>query len=109
MTNQSASEVTLLREILSNLVTEPNDIAISEKNDDLGTLLEVTVNQKDMGAVIGKAGIMANSIKIIMRAVGRAREKNLKVKFLEPTGSQRQENYQTDNTPSNGLDEFVIN
>jgi uncharacterized protein len=82
-------DISTLTSIVSNLVTEPGDIKITRHVDEQGVLLSVLVNPKDMGIVIGKAGIMANSIKTVMRAVGKAHKMNIRVEFLEPDGSQR--------------------
>ena len=76
--------------IISNLVTVPEDIKIDRSMDEQGVLLSVVVNSKDMGILIGKSGIMANSIKTIMRAIGKANKMNIRVEFLEPDGSIRE-------------------
>lgn len=62
MTDTSIDTSTL-QTILSNLVTEPNDVKIERIVDEQGVLLTVQVNSNDMGIVIGRSGVMANSIK----------------------------------------------
>jgi predicted RNA-binding protein YlqC (UPF0109 family) len=121
-------DITTLYNIISNLVTVPEDIKIDRKVDEQGVLLSVLVNSKDMGILIGKSGVMANSIKTIMRAIGKAHKMNIRVDFLEPDGSTRFSksehsysgeaggvgSYQNDSSlPVNSIDddltEFVIN
>lgn len=115
-------DISTLQNIISNLVTIPEDIKIDRKVDEQGVLLSVLVNSKDMGILIGKSGIMANSIKTIMRAIGKAHKMNIRVDFLEPDGStrfSRNDQNETDNVTSNSqasfssidddLQEFVMN
>lgn len=73
--------------ILHHLVTEPAHINIERTLDEQGVLLTVSVDPKDMGILIGRNGVMANSIKTILRAVGKANDMNIRVQFLEPDGS----------------------
>ena len=82
-------DVQVLHDILTNLVTSPEEVTVDRKVDEQGVLLSVTVNIKDMGIVIGRNGSMAMSIKTIMRAVGKAHSMNIRVQFLEPDGSTR--------------------
>ncbi len=82
-------DVQVLSDILTNLVTSPEEVTVDRKVDEQGVLLSVTVNVKDMGIVIGRNGSMAMSIKTIMRAVGKAHNMNIRVQFLEPDGSTR--------------------
>jgi uncharacterized protein len=110
-----------LQQILAHLVTVPDDVKINRVVDEQGVLLSISVNPKDMGIVIGKNGIMANSIKTIMRALGKAHQMNIRVEFLEPDGSSRYSKPQMSSshadsshaTPSSTIEddlaEFVIN
>lgn len=112
--------------ILTHLVTEPQNIEINRTVDEQGVLLSVKVDPKDMGILIGRNGVMANSIKTILRAIGKANDMNVRVEFLEPDGSlkyaaTKSENHTSESTeiPSSAktesstidsdLDEFVIN
>ncbi len=84
-------DVQILHNILINLVTNPEAVDIQRKIDEQGVLLSVVVDSKDMGIIIGRNGSMANSIKTIMRAVGKANNMNIRIQFLEPDGSVRYE------------------
>ena len=85
----------VLQQIITSLVTHKDSVVIERKNDEMGVLLLVTVNQEDMGVLIGRNGIMADSIKTVLRAVGRAHDMNVRVKFLEPEGSTRIQSHTT--------------
>jgi predicted RNA-binding protein YlqC (UPF0109 family) len=123
-------DVSTLQTIIANLVTTPEDVKIERKVDEMGVLLSVRVNAQDMGILIGRGGAMATSIKVIMKAVGKANNMNVRVQFLEPDGSLRyaggtksDENHDHhDHQPprsepdpenvkalENDLDEFMIN
>lgn len=75
--------------IITHLVTEPESVVVDRNIDEKGVLLTVRVHAKDMGIVIGRSGIMANSIKTYMRALGKAHDMNIRIEFLEPDGSMR--------------------
>lgn len=89
MTENSVDQQ-VLQYILENLVSKPEKIQVTRKVDEMGVLLSVQVGQEDMGILIGRGGIMANSIKTICKAVGRSNDMNVRVQFLEPDGSVRE-------------------
>jgi len=63
----------LLRFILSHLVDYPEEIEIQEVQSGKVTVLEMKVNEADMGKVIGKKGRIIKSIRSVLRAAA-ARE-----------------------------------
>ena len=90
MSDNKSVDYQTLENIILNLVTVPENVKISRDVDEQGVLLSVIVDSQDMGIVIGRNGMMANSIKTIMRAIGKANQMNIRVEFLEPDGSRRQ-------------------
>ncbi len=80
-------DITILRQILENLVTEPEAIEIDREVDEQGVLVSVLVSSKDMGIVIGRNGSMATAMKILMRAIGKSHNMSLRLQFREPDGS----------------------
>jgi len=90
-------DVETLQLLLKNLVTNPDAVFIQKQEDEMGTLLKVQVDAKDMGIVIGRSGIMAQSIKTIMRAIGKTSGKSIQVQFLEPDGSLKYSQEETSN------------
>jgi predicted RNA-binding protein YlqC (UPF0109 family) len=91
----------ILKNLILNLVTIPDEVKIDRKIDEQGVLLSVMVNSSDMGIVIGRNGSMASAIKTVMRAVGKANKMNVRVQFLEPDGSIRYSNKEHHNQNSN--------
>lgn len=88
--SEKTVDLQTLENIVLNLVTVPDNVKVSRDVDEQGVLLSVIVDAQDMGIVIGRNGMMANSIKTIMRAIGKANKMNIRVEFLEPDGSRRQ-------------------
>lgn len=87
MTNSTTIDIRALESILEGLTNSPKDIEIKREVDELGVLINVRVSPEDMGVVIGRNGIMATSIKTIIKAIGKANDMNIRVQFLEPDGS----------------------
>lgn len=70
--------------VLQNLLEYPDQISITETNDELGLLFEVTVAEEDMGKVIGKGGQTIQSLRTILRLMGSKRQERVNLKVLEP-------------------------
>ena len=56
--------------IISALVVNTAAIEITEKQDDLGTLLSLRVDPSDMGSLIGRGGKTIDSIRTVLRVFG---------------------------------------
>jgi hypothetical protein len=67
--------------IVSSLVEHPDDVVVDRIVDDKGVLLTLTVNPDDLGRVIGRRGITAQSLRTLLRALGtkNAARYNLKI------------------------------
>lgn len=75
--------------LIQPIVTVPEDVKVEYKNDDMGVLLTVRVNQADMGRLIGKQGANANAIRTLVRQLGFTNNKRISIKVEEPEGSTR--------------------
>ena len=72
--------VELTEFIVKNLVTDPEGVSVKQIEDEEYTLIEVIVNNDDMGCVIGKQGKIANAIRTIIQASSYANnEKKVKI------------------------------
>ena len=59
----------LLETLAANLVSKPEEVSVTEKTKEDGTiLLELRVGEGDMGRVIGKQGRIAKAIRTLMKA-----------------------------------------
>ena len=77
--------------VVRALVSHPDDVAVRRSVDDMGVLLELSVNPEDMGKVIGKAGATAKSIRTLLRVLGSRNDARVNLKIIEPEGSERHE------------------
>ncbi|HSH31633.1 MAG TPA: KH domain-containing protein [Candidatus Saccharimonadales bacterium] len=74
--------------VVRALVTNPEAVAVKRSVDDMGILLELTVDPADMGKVIGKAGATAKSIRTLLRVLGAKNDARVNLKIVEPEGSE---------------------
>ncbi|MFC3040306.1 KH domain-containing protein [Virgibacillus xinjiangensis] len=63
----------LIETIVRPLVDHPDDVAVSEREEDKGTVYHLTVHPNDAGKVIGKNGRVAKAIRTVVYAA-RSRE-----------------------------------
>ena len=73
--------VELTEYLVKNLVTEKESVSVRQiESEEEYILIEVIVNEEDMGCVIGKNGKIANAIRTIVQASSYVNE-NKKVKI----------------------------
>lgn len=69
----------LVEVIASALVDSPEDVAVTETEDEKQIVLNLTVAPEDMGKVIGKQGRIAKAIRTVVRAAGSKGDKKIMV------------------------------
>ena len=72
----------LLTIVIKNLVDAPDEVLITEKENEKAICYEVKVAKSDMGKVIGKKGKMAKSIRTVMKAVAVKEHKKAIIEFV---------------------------
>jgi len=66
------------------LAEDPDSVRVEEVADDGGLVLEVTVDDGDLGRLIGRGGRVANAIRNVTKAAARAQgERRVLVEFVE--------------------------
>lgn len=61
--------VALAKYLVESIVKEPDTVTVKKfKEDENEVVIQVLVQESDMGAVIGKAGVTANAIRTIIQA-----------------------------------------
>jgi len=76
--------------LVKSIVDHPEDVKVDRKVDEMGVLLELQVNPKDMGQVVGRQGATAKAIRSLLRIVGIKNNARVNLKILEPeNGSAR--------------------
>lgn len=69
----------LVEVIASALVDSPEDVVVTEAEDEKQIVLNLTVAPEDMGKVIGKQGRIAKAIRTVVRAAGSKGDKKIMV------------------------------
>ena len=63
---------TLVEFLVKNIVSNPDMVSVKAFDDDEKVIIEVLVSKEDMGAVIGKEGKIATSIRTIAKSIAYA-------------------------------------
>jgi predicted RNA-binding protein YlqC (UPF0109 family) len=99
--------------IVKSLVGNPSDVVVERQIDEKGVLLTLTVHPDDLGRVIGKRGVTAQSLRTLLRALGTKNDARYNLKIVN--NDDERENYtmssdeQTGDPVKNSLDETVDN
>src|SRR5258707_6391189 len=72
--------------IVKSLVSKPDAVQIERRIDEKGVLLELTVDQEDLGRVIGKRGATAQSLRTLLRALGTKNDARYNLKIIDVGG-----------------------
>ncbi len=73
----------LLEFIAKSLVDYPADVTVCETENGNTTVLELKVNDSDMGKVIGKQGRIAKSIRAVIKAAASRENKKAVVEIMQ--------------------------
>lgn len=77
--------------IIKSLVGYPDDVVVDRIIDEKGVLLTLTVNPEDLGRVIGKRGVTAQSLRTLLRALGTKNDARYNLKI--ENNDDRQDEY----------------
>lgn len=72
----------LLENIAKSLVDNPDEVSVTEVEDDDSLILELRVAEDDMGKVIGKQGRIAKAIRVVMKAAAIKEKKRVVVEIV---------------------------
>lgn len=91
--------------IVKSLVGHPDDVVVDRLIDEKGVLLTLTVHPDDLGRVIGKRGVTAQSLRTLLRALGTKNDARYNLKIVN--NDDERENYTI--TSDDGSSEPVKN
>lgn len=100
--------------IVKSLVGHPDDVKVDRIIDEKGVLLTLTVHPEDLGRVIGKRGVTAQSLRTLLRAFGTKNDARYNLKIVNTDEEYTTQSDNTDepnsSTPvNNSTDESVEN
>jgi len=72
--------------IVKAIVDYPEEVVTDRTLDERGVLIQLTVNQEDMGKVIGREGRTAKAIRSLLRVFGARNESRINLKIVNPEG-----------------------
>lgn len=73
----------LVEIIAKALVDSPEQVSVTQVEDDNVITLELRVAQADMGKVIGKQGRIAKSIRNVVKAAASKQDKKVMVEIVQ--------------------------
>jgi hypothetical protein len=74
--------------VVKEIVDNPDKVVTERKVDEMGVLIELTVDPADMGKIIGKEGKTAKAIRTLLRVLGAKEHARVNLKIIEPEGGQ---------------------
>jgi hypothetical protein len=78
-----------VEDVVKAIVDMPDKVSTQRKVDEMGVLIELTVDASDMGKIIGKDGKTAKAIRTLLRVLGAKNNARINLKIIEPEGSER--------------------
>jgi predicted RNA-binding protein YlqC (UPF0109 family) len=79
---------TTLQKIVSQFVQYPEDVKVIKSDaEDGSTLLTLTVNQEDMGRVIGKNGKIARALRLMLRVPAHKTGERINLEIADQVNS----------------------
>lgn len=73
----------LVEVIAKSLVDYPDQVVVTETENEKAIVLELRVTQSDMGKVIGKQGRIAKAIRSVVKAAASKEEKKVIVEIMQ--------------------------
>ena len=73
----------LVEVIAKSLVEHPDEVVVTETENEKSILVELKVAPADMGKVIGKQGRIAKAIRSVVKAASSKEDKKVVVEILQ--------------------------
>ena len=98
--SDAARDQEFIEYVVKMLVDNPDDVKVDRKIDEMGVLITLDVNAKDMGMVIGREGMTAKALRTLLRVIGARNNARVNLKINEPEGSERGRRMETAAPPT---------
>ena len=73
----------LVEVLAKSLVDYPDEVQVTETENDKAVVLELKVAQSDMGKVIGKQGRIAKAIRTVVKAAASKEDRKVIVEIMQ--------------------------
>lgn len=93
--------------IVKSIVDDPDAVSTQRQVDEMGVLLTLKVDPKDMGQVIGRQGSTARAIRTLLRVVGAKHNARINFKIEEPEGGRAPATKKEAGTAAKDVDKVV--
>ena len=80
--NMATIDQQFVEYIVKTLVNNPDKVTVDRKIDEKGVLLSLTVDPEDVGRVIGRRGVTAQSLRMLLRALGTKQDARYNLKIV---------------------------
>ncbi len=74
-----------LENILKSLANYPEEVKVEKTVDEMGVLLTIKVNPKDLGVIIGRKGNVIRAIRTLVKIIGLKNRARINIKLEQPT------------------------
>ena len=82
--------------VVKAIVDKPDKVQVERKVDEMGVLIELTVDPEDMGKIIGKEGRTAKAVRTLLRVLGAQSNARINLKIIEPEGGEGRQSTEED-------------
>lgn len=93
--------------IVKSLVGHPEDVVVERLIDEKGVLLTLTVHPDDLGRVIGKRGMTAQSLRTLLRALGTKNDARYNLKIVNNDDERESYTFSSDHDTSQGVNNLT--
>ena len=80
--DSSSSFTDLAEYIIKSLVDNPEQVRVEEVDERGSTIVEVSVAEGDMGRVIGKGGVVVNSVRTLVQVSAAKQGKRVSLEIV---------------------------
>lgn len=102
------SDKELLEMIVKTLVDNKDAVNVERNIDEMGVLLTLKVDPKDMGQVIGRQGQTARAIRTLLRVIGARNNARVNLKIVEPEGARQSRHSAEADVDTSAVDDFKL-
>lgn len=94
--------------IVKTLVNNPDKVNVDRKIDEKGVLLSLTVDPEDVGRVIGRRGVTAQAIRVLLRALGTKQDARYNLKIVNTDSDEDEGAESTHDEPVSETHEEIV-